>query len=169
MADGRGYCKHRERASRAEHTTSHTATGKDLRSPIRCQRRNGGAQGELMCRGREFRDRFSLRPLRSLHDLELDAVALIQRAKAAPIDGRVVDKYVRAIVLGNKAIPLLIVKPFHGTSCHCEHPPDMGEHGAATAARRRLKTALASVYPYAVPFNLTEITYCSLPCNDGPD
>jgi hypothetical protein len=169
MADGRGYCKHRERTSRAEHTTSHTATGKDLRSPIRCQRRNGGAQGKLMCRGREFRDRFSLRPLRSLHDLELDAVALIQRAKTAPIDGRVVDEYVRAIVLGNKAIPLLIVKPFHGTSCHCGHPPDMGEHGAATAARRRLKTALASVYPYAVPFNLTEITYCSLPCNDGPD
>jgi hypothetical protein len=33
----------------------------------------------------------------------------------------------------------------------------MGERYAALAARRRLKTALASVYPYAVPFNLTEI------------
>jgi hypothetical protein len=33
----------------------------------------------------------------------------------------------------------------------------MGERYAATAARRRLKTALASVYPYAVPYNLTEI------------
>jgi hypothetical protein len=33
----------------------------------------------------------------------------------------------------------------------------MGEGYAAIAARRRLKTALASVYPYAVPFNLTEI------------
>jgi hypothetical protein len=33
----------------------------------------------------------------------------------------------------------------------------MGERYAACAARRRLKTALASVYPYAVPFNLTEI------------
>ena len=33
----------------------------------------------------------------------------------------------------------------------------MGERYAALAARRRLKTALAAVYPYAVPFNLTEI------------
>jgi hypothetical protein len=33
----------------------------------------------------------------------------------------------------------------------------MGERYAAMAARRRLKTALASVYPYAVPCNLTEI------------
>jgi hypothetical protein len=33
----------------------------------------------------------------------------------------------------------------------------MGERYAALAARRRLKTASASVYPYAVPFNLTEI------------
>jgi hypothetical protein len=33
----------------------------------------------------------------------------------------------------------------------------MGERYAALAARRRLKTALASVYPYAVPFTLTEI------------
>jgi hypothetical protein len=65
--------------------------------------------------------------------------------------------------LRNEAVTLLIVKPFDGTSCHCGHPPDMSEHDAATAARRRLKTALASVYPYAVPFNLTEIMYCSLP------
>lgn len=32
----------------------------------------------------------------------------------------------------------------------------MGERCAATAARRRLKTALASEYRYAVPCNLTE-------------
>jgi hypothetical protein len=67
------------------------------------------------------------------------------------------DKYVGAIVLGNESIPLLIIEPFDGTSCHVEHPPDMDEVFAALAARRRLKTALASVYPYAVPFNLTEI------------
>lgn len=140
-----------------------------LRPSIRYGQRNGGAQTGLTRRGRELRYRFGLRPFRSLNDLELDAVALIQRAKTAPVDRRVVDKYVSAIVLGNKAITLLIVEPFHGTSCHCGHPPDMGEHDAATAARRRLKTASASVYPYAVPFNLTEITHCSLPCIDGPD
>jgi hypothetical protein len=33
----------------------------------------------------------------------------------------------------------------------------MGGRYAAMAARRRLKTALASVYPYAVPCTLTEI------------
>jgi hypothetical protein len=33
----------------------------------------------------------------------------------------------------------------------------MDEGFAALAARRRLKTALASVYPYAVPFTRTEI------------
>src|SRR5262245_51275777 len=67
------------------------------------------------------------------------------------------DKYVGAIILGNKPIAFLIVEPFDGTSCHVELPPDMGERCAATAARRRSKTALASVYRYAVPSNLTEI------------
>jgi hypothetical protein len=67
-----------------------------------------------------------------------------------------VDKYVGTIVLGNESVSLLIVEPFDGTSCHVGHPPDMGESFAALAARRRLKTALSSVYPYAVPFNLTD-------------
>src|SRR5262245_23373599 len=72
------------------------------------------------------------------------------------------DKDVSAIVLGNKSIPLLIVEPLDGTSCHVGHPPDMGERYAALAARRRLKTASASVYPYAVPFNLTEIMHTAV-------
>jgi poly(A) polymerase len=67
------------------------------------------------------------------------------------------DKHIGAIILRNEPVTFLIIKPLDGTSCHVEHPPDMGERCAALAARRRLKTALASVYPYAVPFNLTEI------------
>jgi hypothetical protein len=67
------------------------------------------------------------------------------------------NENVGAIVLRNEAITLLIIEPFDGTSCHVGLPPDMGERCAATAARRRLKTALASVYRYAVPSNLTEI------------
>jgi hypothetical protein len=120
---------------------------------------HNGMEGRrnLSWRSRELRHRFSLRPFWSLNDLELHTVALIQRAKPAALNGRVMDKYVGAIVLGNESIPLLIVEPFDGTSCHVEHPPDMDEVFAALAARRRLKTALASVYPYAVPFNLTEI------------
>src|SRR5262245_38265592 len=114
------------------------------------------AGGSACCR-RKLGHGFGLGAFRSLHDLELHAVALIQRAEPAALDGRVMDKYVGAIILGNKPIPLLIVEPFDGTSCHVGHPPDMGERYAAFAARRRLKTALASVYPYAVPFNLTEI------------
>ena len=110
-----------------------------------------------MCRSRELGHCLGLRPFRSLHDLELYTVAFIQRAEPTAIDGRVMDKDVSAIVLGNKPIPLLIVEPFDGTSCHVGHPPDMGERCAALAARRRLKTALASVYRYAVPFNLKEI------------
>jgi hypothetical protein len=92
-----------------------------------------------------------------LDDLELDAVAFIQRAKATAIDRRVMNEDVGAIILRNETITLLIIEPFDGTSCHVGHPPDMGERCAATAARRRLKTALASVYRYAVPSNLTEI------------
>jgi hypothetical protein len=92
-----------------------------------------------------------------LDDFELDAVALIQRAKTTAIDRRVMNEHVGAIILRNEAITLLIIEPFDGTSCHVGHPPDMGEGCAATAARRRLKTALASVYRYAVPSNLTEI------------
>jgi hypothetical protein len=92
-----------------------------------------------------------------LNDLKLDAVAFIQRAKSTAIDRRVMNEDVGAIVLRNETITLLIIEPFDGTSCHVGLPPDMGERCAATAARRRLKTALASVYRYAVPSNLTEI------------
>ena len=115
-----------------------------------------------MCRSCELGHCLGLRPFRSLHDLELYTVAFIQRAEPTAIDGRVMDKYVGAIVLGNKPVALLIVEPFNCTSCHVGHPPDMDERCAALAARRRLKTALASVYRYAVPFNLTEIMHTAV-------
>jgi hypothetical protein len=92
-----------------------------------------------------------------LDDIELDTVAFIQGAKTAAIDCRVMNENVCAIILRNEAITLLIIKPFDGTSCHVGLPPDTGERYAATAARRRLKTALAAEYRYAVPCNLTEI------------
>jgi hypothetical protein len=68
-----------------------------------------------VCRSRELSHGLGLRPFRSLHDLELYTVALIQRAEPTAIDGRVMDEYVGAIVLGNKPIALLIIEPFNGS------------------------------------------------------
>ena len=61
----------------------------------------------------------SLRALRTLGDLELHALSLVQRAVARGVDGGVVDEHVRAAaVLGDEAKALLSVEPLNGSLCH---------------------------------------------------
>src|SRR5919204_1026019 len=105
------------------------------RSPTGPSGRQGSGWA-LVGRGSKLRHRLGLRPFRSLNDFELDAVALIQRAKTASVDRGVMHEYIRPIILGNETVALLIVEPFDGTSCHVDFPPDMGEYDAVSAARR---------------------------------
>src|SRR5262245_54193107 len=61
----------------------------------------------------------SLRALRALGDLELDALVLVQAAVALGLDRRVVHEDVgAAAVLSDEAEALLSVEPLHRTLCH---------------------------------------------------
>lgn len=62
------------------------------------------------------------------------------------------NKYIRSIVLGDEAIALLIIEPFNGTSRHCGHPPDMGEHVAATAATEEIENRIGICVPLCGSF-----------------
>src|SRR5674476_1001036 len=72
------------------------------------------------CRLRSERaDVLRLRALRTLGDVELNLLVLIERAVSAAGDGRVVREHVGAAVLGsNEAEALFSVEPLHGASCH---------------------------------------------------
>src|SRR2546425_5854989 len=59
-----------------------------------------------------------VRTLRTLRDLELDAVVLVEIAVPAALDCAEVDEDVRAVVLLDEAIALLRAEPFHGASRH---------------------------------------------------
>src|SRR5436190_993057 len=51
-------------------------------------------------------------------DVELDLLALLQRAVAAALDVGVMDENVVALLAGDEAEALLGVEELHGTCCH---------------------------------------------------
>jgi len=56
------------------------------------------------------------RALLTLHELELDAVALGKRLEALALNRRMVDEYVAlAIVANDEAEALLVAEPLHGS------------------------------------------------------
>jgi hypothetical protein len=62
-----------------------------------------------------------LQPLGTLLDVELDLLALVQRAKSLHFDRRMMDKYVLSGFAGNEAISFARVEPFDGSGfffCH---------------------------------------------------
>src|SRR5947208_398284 len=69
-----------------------------------------------------------LKTLRSAGNLELDLIAFGKALEAVGLDGAEMDEHVLATLLGDKAIPLRIVKPLHLTLSHvsvssCVLPP----------------------------------------------
>src|SRR3990172_10365215 len=66
-----------------------------------------------------------LRSLGAFRDLELDALALLQRLEAFRLDGAEVDEYIRSAFLGDKAIPLRVVEPLHSTLSQLRLPPSL--------------------------------------------
>ena len=66
---------------------------------------------------RGYSDR--LRTLGALFDLELNALVLLERTKATPLNFRVVDEHICfAAVGGDEAEALIAVEPFHSSLCH---------------------------------------------------
>jgi hypothetical protein len=56
---------------------------------------------------------------RPLLDVELDALAFLERAKAVPMDLGMVDEDVLpAAVRSDEAEALFVVEPFHSSLCH---------------------------------------------------
>src|SRR5690606_23915015 len=73
-------------------------------------------------------DVLRLRALRTLRDVELDLLVLVQRAVAARLDGRVVGEHVSAAVLGgDEAEALLSVEPLHGSNSHSKTPSECSD------------------------------------------
>jgi hypothetical protein len=68
--------------------------------------------------GSDLFHRLGLRPFGALGDLKLDLVAFIQGLEARRGDGRIVDKDIRPLILGDEAKPFLVVKPLHGAMRH---------------------------------------------------
>ncbi len=63
-----------------------------------------------------------LRPLRSLNNLKLYRVALLQRAITIPSDRRIVHENIRSVISPDKSVTLRIVEPLH-CSLHRGCPP----------------------------------------------
>src|SRR5260370_42564918 len=62
----------------------------------------------------------SLRALRTLGDVELDLLVLVQRLVTLRLDRRVVhENVVAAVLLRDEAETLLGVEPLHGALSHC--------------------------------------------------
>src|SRR3954469_18238259 len=63
-------------------------------------------------------DAVGLGTLRTLDDLELHPLVLVEGPIALGLDRRVVDEHVLAVVHGDEAVALLVVEPLHGALCH---------------------------------------------------
>lgn len=74
--------------------------------------RTGNSLGRGCGRG-EFPHRRGLGSLRARHDIEFDALALVQGPKPRAFNARVVDEHVPTRVLGDEAIAFLLVKPLY--------------------------------------------------------
>src|SRR5690606_3464102 len=66
-------------------------------------------------------DFVSLQALLSLHHLEGDLLAFLQRLEAGALDGTEVDKHVLAVLRGDEAEALGVVDPLDGTGLAIRH------------------------------------------------
>ena len=64
----------------------------------------------------DFSNIGSLRPLRSLHNLELDHVSFLQSAITFTNNRGIVNENIRAIVAPDEAIPFRVIEPLHGAT-----------------------------------------------------
>src|SRR4051794_3541878 len=92
---------------------------------------DGGAARQGRSEGLDVR---RLRALLALLDVERDALAFIERAIPAGLDGAVVDEDGRsAAVGGGEAEPLLRVEPLHCSFGHCSLLAEVVHRGPARA------------------------------------
>src|SRR5262245_5857877 len=81
-----------------------------------------------------------LRTFLPLLDLELNALVLLKRAKAAPLDFGIVDEEVlSAVVWGDETVALFAVEPFHSSLRHLlnfSHSADAPKNPAQRTRRK---------------------------------
>jgi hypothetical protein len=61
------------------------------------------------------RNTIGLRTLVALDDLEMHLVAFFERLVPVPLNGAVVNEYIRPVIPAEKAVPLGIIEPAHDT------------------------------------------------------
>src|SRR5262245_47184644 len=59
-------------------------------------------------------------PLRTLDDLVLHRLALVERPEAVRLDERVVDEHVSAVLVQNEPVTFFVVEPFYSSE-HRSH------------------------------------------------
>src|SRR5262249_41813985 len=84
--------------------------------------------------------------LSTVADLELDALAFLERLVAVALDCRVVDEDVVALVARDEAVPLLAVEELHSALCH--------EFSFLIAAVRPLRRSARSSLGHSGPMSL---------------
>src|SRR5262249_9009667 len=109
-----------------------------------------------------------------LDDVELDLLALCQRAEALGLNRRVMDEYVRAAVLNDEAESLCVVEPLHFATCHvaflllCSYARTCAPARAAPCRRSlgRLESSLGICCECDTTNNRFPTSYIA---PDGPD
>ena len=66
---------------------------------------------------------FRLRPLIALSDLEFYQVTFLESFVTIALNGGIVNKHVRPVVLADKPITLSVVEPFYFSSSACQLAP----------------------------------------------
>ena len=156
----------RRSPSRARRAVPHNCAGPDGPCPAtpppsagRCGsrspsvvRRSGGPDRSgplLSCRvDQPTTETFvGLRALRTLHDLELHPLALVEGPVPVGLDRRVVDEDVLTAVDGDEAVTLFAVEPLHGALCHVHS--SLGAFRSRTSRGRGLR--------YSVPLRAVPV------------
>src|SRR4249919_345720 len=89
-----------------------------------------GAATALNSLRRDGNDVRRLGALLTLARLELDARTLGEALEAITGDvAEVHEEILRALVRGDEAVPLAVVEPLHGSSCHRKHLPHLLTNG----------------------------------------
>src|ERR671922_1218023 len=132
--------------------------------PSPCRGANGSWGLAKACGRGELSHRLGLWPLGTRDHLKLDALALGQGTEARALNARVVREHIAALVLRDKAVTLLIVKPFDGSSCQglilltgvvIRNTVSQRMPGGAIKNRKR------HWFGRCGPLNLTTVLHCS--------
>ncbi len=82
----------------------------------------------LRSRDGRLQDVGRLRSFGSLHDVEFDILAFLQRLEPVALQGGIVDEDIFPTIEPDKSEPLPIIEPLHGTFSLHKPPPFLNDH-----------------------------------------